>query len=135
MSMLGLAGDGLAVVRADLRELPLADGAVDALWSAAALLHVERSGLDETLAEWARVVAPGGLLGITTSIGDDEGWELVPAAAVRRPDVPEGMERWFVHYEEATLLSSVAARGWLIVESSHRASHRTWLQLIAQMPS
>jgi ubiquinone/menaquinone biosynthesis C-methylase UbiE len=51
---------GAQFVRGDLHRLPLADGAVDAVVSALALVHVP--ALAPVLAEFARVLRPGGHL-------------------------------------------------------------------------
>jgi ubiquinone/menaquinone biosynthesis C-methylase UbiE len=54
---------GAAFARGDLHRLPLADGAVDAVVCALALVHVPSLG--SVLAEFARVLRPGGSLVIS----------------------------------------------------------------------
>lgn len=51
-----------ADVCADMWELPLADGSASRIWSSHALEHVALERVAPTLAEWRRVLAPGGLL-------------------------------------------------------------------------
>ncbi len=131
-SMLKLASRRGMTTQADLRFLPFANDSLDALWSSAALLHVERPEIEQTIAEWDRVVRPGGVIGLTTSLGADEGWELVPAGPARIPTVPEDAGRWFVHHHESELTSVVKRFGWVTVERSVRKGHRDWMQLIAR---
>ena len=131
--LLGLAASG-ARIRADLRELPVADASLDALWSHAALLHVETADLAATFAEWERAVRPGGLVGFSTSLGGDEGWELVPAAAARSPKVPPDKQRWFVHHDESTVITALQRRNWELAEVSISEQYRTWLQVLAITP-
>ena len=123
-SMLGLARrSGVPVVQADLRELPLRDRSVDAVWSSASLLHVPREQTVATLAEWRRVTRDGGGLALSTSSGADEGWEVVPYA--RAHDEPE-RHRWFVHRTRDELVAAIAAAGWSVEHVGRRESHRVW---------
>lgn len=55
---------GHRVVVGSATELPLADGSVDAAWSASTLMHLPGDGLRVALDEVARVVRPGGLLAL-----------------------------------------------------------------------
>lgn len=52
-------------VRGDMRELPLEDDAIDGLWACASLLHVPRSDVIQTLAEFERVLGSGGAALVT----------------------------------------------------------------------
>jgi SAM-dependent methyltransferase len=60
-------------VRADLRALPLRDGVLDGLWCVAVLLHIPRELVPGALAEFRRVLRPGGSAVITVAEGDGEG--------------------------------------------------------------
>jgi len=51
-----------ADVNAEMWDLPFADGAITEIWSSHALEHVATDRVGPTLAEWFRVLAPGGLL-------------------------------------------------------------------------
>jgi len=119
-------------VRGDLRTLPFRDGSVDAVWAYASLLHVAASEVLATLLEWAQVLRPGGIIGFTTSLGGDSGWELAPAAAARMPQMPTGEQRWFVHHTEPGLADALEMAGFELIETSVRSSHRDWLQVIAR---
>lgn len=47
-------------VRGDMRSLPFVDGAFDGLWACASLLHVPETAVGPTVAEFERVLRPGG---------------------------------------------------------------------------
>ncbi|MGY1746152.1 class I SAM-dependent methyltransferase [Blastococcus sp. SYSU D00695] len=72
----GATGGWPAPVQASMTALPLADGAVDLLWSEGAAYAM---GVDEALVSWRRVLAPGGVLVLT-----DAGWTGVPPSAAVR---------------------------------------------------
>lgn len=134
-AMVGLCAPGLGRVRSDLASLPVAAGTVDALWSAASLLHVESGAVPDVLEEWERAVRPAGLVAFTTSVGGDAGWELVPADPSRVPNLGDGQRRWFVHHDADVLRSVVRRRGWMVVHDEIRAGHRDWLEIIARIPT
>ncbi len=48
--------------RCNMWDLPYSDGSVEAIWSSHALEHVPKAKVVPTLAEWHRVLQPGGLL-------------------------------------------------------------------------
>src|SRR4051794_32727441 len=48
------------VVTADMRQIPFPDATFDAVVSSYAIDHLSRTGIDQTLAETARVLKPGG---------------------------------------------------------------------------
>jgi predicted SAM-dependent methyltransferase len=56
-----------ADVLADLRKLPFGDGAMDLVYSCAAIEHFGRREWVDVLREWARVLRPGGLLRLSTA--------------------------------------------------------------------
>ena len=125
-SMLRLArAAGVHVVQGDLRRLPLTGDAVDVVWSSASLLHVPREQTAATLAEWRRVVRAGGRLALSTSSGDDEGWEVVPYA-VTDPTAEVGRSRWFVHRTRDELVAALVSAGWQVEHVGERQSHRRW---------
>lgn len=124
--MLGAAGvPGL--VRADMRALPIAAGALDAVWCFAALLHIPRSEVPQVLREFARVLRPGGHLILAVAEGDDEGWEEVPYAP--------GLRRWYIMHRWETLSGMLEAAGFTVTGHERRASHRDWLCLRAESRS
>jgi SAM-dependent methyltransferase len=120
---------GLPVVRGDLRRPPIRPGSLGGIWSNAALLHVPRDDVPATLRQWHALIASGGRLGIATSLGGDEGWELVPYDGPG----PEGGElhRWFVHHDVDGLHQLLAAAGFTVLSTGFRTTHRTWAQVHA----
>lgn len=121
---------GHQVVVADLRCVPLVEGCLDGLWSSASLLHVPRPEVSATLASWQQLLRPGGVLGVITSLGDDEGWEAVPyKPASQHGDVL--LRRWFVHHDRDALTELITTAGFQIEQAEVREGNRRWLQLLA----
>ncbi len=118
-------------MRGDLRRPPLRTGAVGAVWSAAALLHVPRAEVSATLAQWRRVTRTGGQLALSTSLGDEDGWELVPYAADGGPPDEEPLRRWFVHHDAGALVGQVTAAGWRVDDVSFYDGARRWVRVRA----
>jgi ubiquinone/menaquinone biosynthesis C-methylase UbiE len=112
-----------ALVQADMRALPLRTGAVDAVWCAAALLHIPRSQVPAVLADFARVVRPGGELALSVAEGDGESWEPVSY----RPS----HHRWFVLHRLGPMTAQLTDAGFDVASCSRRSTHRQWLQLRA----
>ena len=109
-------------VRADLRALPLRDGVLDGLWCVAVLLHIPRELVPGALAEFRRVLRPGGSAVITVAEGDGEGWE--------RYSFLEGMpRRYFVYHSRAAFTGLLAAAGFEILWTACASTHRDWLTL------
>jgi SAM-dependent methyltransferase len=122
--------NGVAVAVGDHRHPPLLAGTADGVWSSASLLHVPRPEVPPTLLAWGRLLRPGGVLGLSTSLGDSEGWEDVPYAT----DETDGLERrrWFVHHHRGELLRLIESAGFKILSVEERTSHRRWLQVLAE---
>jgi SAM-dependent methyltransferase len=120
---------GVPVVRGDLRRPPIRPGSLGGIWSNAALLHVPRDDVPATLQQWHGLIAPGGRLAISTSLGGDEGWELVPYDGPG----PEGGElhRWFVHHDVDGLHQLLADAGFTVMSTGFRTTRRTWAQVHA----
>lgn len=121
---------GIPVARGDIRRAPLRDGSLDGVWSAAALLHVPRDDVASTLRGWGRPLRSGGVLGLSTALGDGEGWEDWP----RDPSAPHttrGLRRWFVRHRPAALVELLIAAGFVVHVTRESASHRRWLQVLA----
>ncbi|MEV0234583.1 class I SAM-dependent methyltransferase [Nonomuraea sp. NPDC050786] len=114
---------GVATALGDLRRPPLAPGSLAGLWSIAALLHVPAAGTEATLRAWSVTLRPGGVLGLSTSAGDGEGWERVQYGGE--------LYRWFVHREPEALLGLLAETGFDVIEHHVRAEQRTWLGVLA----
>lgn len=117
----------------DLRRLPVRAASLDGLWASASLLHVPRAQVPRAFAAWARALRPGGVLGLITALGDDEGWEAVPYAAPQHRDVQ--LRRWFVHHDRAVLEGLLRSSGFELRSVDVRDGHRRWLQLLAVTPA
>lgn len=120
---------GVPAAVGDHRRPPFGPAVADGVWSSATLLHVPRQDVPATLAAWRRLLRPHGVLGLSTSLGDTEGWEDVPYAS----DEPEvDRRRWFVHFRRDELLGLLTAAGFTILSAEERSSHRKWLQVLAE---
>jgi SAM-dependent methyltransferase len=125
-------GDGVPVVQADLRFVPLRSESLDGIWSAASLLHVPRPEVPATLRGWSQLLRPTGVLGLSTSLGDDEGWETCPYDPSTQPADTQ-LRRWFVHHDDGALLELLDAAGFEVMSARERVSHRRWLQVLARV--
>ena len=121
---------GAAVARADMRCLPLRRASPDGIWSAASLLHVPRADVARTLRAWWECLRSTGVLGLSTSLGDGEGWEACPYD----PTGPTSasLRRWFVHHHDETLLGVLDTAGFEVASARERVGHRRWFQVIAR---
>ena len=126
VSMAGLTVAGLTVAGleagrvavGDLRALPLRDDSVDAVWSAAALLHVPDADTVRVLAGVRRALRRGGFLGLVTALGEGTREEPVPYAP--------GESRWFVYRDADVLRSAIEAVGLHVLSSGEVAGNRRW---------
>lgn len=92
-------------LRGDMRSLPVDDTAADGLFALASLLHVPEAEVDETLAEFVRVLEPGGVLTLVTKrTGADP------------PESPYGDRdrRYFEYYEPDGLRDRLERAGFTI---------------------
>ena len=122
---------GVRVAVGDLRAVPLRGSALDGVWSSASLLHVPREEVPATLRSWVLCLRTGGILGLSTSLGEDEGWEKTPYDRTPYPqDVP--LRRWYVHHDRAALLNMLELAGMEILSTRERISHRRWLMVLAR---
>jgi ubiquinone/menaquinone biosynthesis C-methylase UbiE len=112
-----------ALVEADMRSLPFADGSFDAVWCMAALLHVPKVEAAGVLSEIARVLADGGLLALGLRQGTGEGWQ---------PGPPGWHERYFALYEADELAGLLRAAGFVAgAIDANDGGHARWLTTIA----
>jgi hypothetical protein len=115
----GVAG----LVQADMRSLPIRTGVLAGLWSFAALLHVPGGDVSPLLAEWHRVLHPGGTMSLCTAVGDFEGWEDVSYRQDR--------QRWFVYHDADDLQQLIEDAGFTVISTAAGSSHRQWLTVLA----
>jgi GNAT superfamily N-acetyltransferase len=118
------AGDQQDVVQADMRQLPVRSGSVDAIWCQAALLHIPRPAVPAVLAEFARIGRPGGQLYLRVAEGDGEGYEAASQYGSDR-------RRWFTLHHEQDLVSLLTGAGFTVDRVSRSHSNRDWLYLRA----
>jgi SAM-dependent methyltransferase len=114
------------VVQADMRQLPLRGGSVDAIWCHAALLHIPRMAVPAVLAEFARAARPGGELFLAVAEGDGEGFEVASNYGSDR-------RRWFTLHREPDLTALLAKAGFAVHRTLRtQARRRVWLSIHAR---
>jgi SAM-dependent methyltransferase len=124
-------GDGVAVMLADMRAVPVGEGSIDGIWSAASLLHIPRPDVPYAVRSWSLLLRPQGVLGLSTSFGGNEGWGSWPYDPGTEHDRPS-LRRWFVHHEKRELLAILESEGFEVLDSRERVSSRRWLQILAR---
>ncbi|MDQ6760436.1 MAG: class I SAM-dependent methyltransferase [Acidobacteriota bacterium] len=87
------------IATADMRELPFGPAAFDAVVSAYAIDHLNRQGTDESLAEAARVLKPGGEL--LLMIIANEKWAKFAFGPLLSHGGPRGAAWWTTHVQQA----------------------------------
>jgi SAM-dependent methyltransferase len=117
----GLAG---CLAQADLRAIPIAGGALDGIWSVAALLHVAERQTDQVLREFRRALRPAGTLALVTALGDGSRLEAVPY-------VPSE-QRWYVYRRPEILRDRVESAGFAIRVEDHLGGSRPWCAILAE---
>ena len=115
------AADATGVVQADMTRLPVRTAALDGIWCAAAFLHVPRELDAQTLAGFARVVRPGGMLHLSVAEGAAEG--------IERARYGVSGDLWVVQREEAVLRHDLASAGFTVKSVNRSESHRRWLTI------
>ncbi|MFC4552596.1 MULTISPECIES: class I SAM-dependent DNA methyltransferase [Halorussus] len=108
-----------ALARMDMRTLGFASDAFDGVWACASFLHVAREDAPGTLAEFRRVLRPGGVCFFSVKRGEGE----------MRSDAYEGDERRFTLYEPDELRALVEDAGFA-VEST---TADDWVTLLARV--
>jgi len=109
------------LTQADMTCLPFQGAAFDGLWCNAALLHLPKRDAPCALAEFHRVLKPGGALFISLQVGEGEVWESQSYGH----DAPRFFARYALE-EAAALLAGVGF-------SIHRQElSRYWLHFFAR---
>jgi SAM-dependent methyltransferase len=112
------------LAQADMRALPLAPSALDGIWCAAALLHVEQCDTGQVLGEFRRALRPDGVLALVTAAGDSQGWERVAYAPLE--------QRWFVYRDPERLRREVESGGFLVMSEARVELGRPWWTCLAR---
>jgi ubiquinone/menaquinone biosynthesis C-methylase UbiE len=122
------------LVLGDARESAFADGAFDAIWACASLLHVPKPDVSNALAEAYRILKPGGVL--FTSMQEGRADEPVLASAA---DPLPG--RLYFYYRAEEWLAFVEGAGFKLVEQrlKRTAEHVNagatgWIETFALRP-
>ncbi|MDG4826311.1 class I SAM-dependent methyltransferase [Asanoa sp. WMMD1127] len=122
------AGRVGGVAQADMRTLPVRNGSVDAVWCQAALLHLPRPAVPAALAEFARVVRPGGALFLAVAEGDDADWEVAR-------NYGSDLRRWFTYHREPDLTAALATAGFTVHTVRRETALRDWMAVHARRVS
>jgi SAM-dependent methyltransferase len=105
--------------RMDMRSLGLGDSVVDGVWACASFLHVPREDAPPTLAAFERVLAEGGVLGLSVKRGD----------GTTRGGGYDGDERQFVLYQPPDVRGLVRDAGFTIETIE---ADEDWIFLLAR---
>jgi SAM-dependent methyltransferase len=106
--MLGEARrSAVPLLLADMRDLPVRDGALDGLWVCASFLHIPKRDGPAVLRAFRRALRPSGVLYIGVKEGDGERW--VEHSGDRR--------RFFAFYQEAEFDRLLASQGFTVLEA------------------
>lgn len=124
--MLELARERCAgeLARMDMRALALPDSSWDVVWSVASLLHLPKADAAVALAEFRRVVAPGGAVVVVLKRGCGERWE----------QAGEAPRRLFARYEPDELRTLLEGARLEVEELETKTSERgeDWLHAVAR---
>lgn len=116
-------GVAIPVARGDMRRLPLPDGAFDAIWLNASLLHLPRAEAPTAVAECARVLRPGALLHIAVKAGEGEERTSISYGHPRR--------RFFTYWQAPALDDLLTKTNLEIINRRHTQG---WLTRLARRP-
>ena len=105
--------------RMDMRRLNLATDSFDGLWSCASFLHISRDDALATLAEFHRVLRPGGVGLVSVKRGDGE----------MRGDTYSGDRRRFTLYQPDELRARAVDAGFTVTSVDTGADDDDWIQL------
>jgi ubiquinone/menaquinone biosynthesis C-methylase UbiE len=100
------AAGTLRLMRADMRQLPIASACVDGCFVCASLLHLPRTQVAQALAEFRRVLHAGGALYVSVKEGEGEEWVANQ----------EGQERFFAYYQLEEIDPLIQAAGFEVVD-------------------
>lgn len=115
---------GLRGIVGDLTALPFEAASFDGAWAYTSLLHVPKAEVFKAFREIARVLKPGGVLGLGLIEGDTEGYR--ESSGVQRP-------RWFSFYTKSEVGALLVNHGFEILHfEQFRPSQKNYLNFIAR---
>ncbi|GAA1964568.1 class I SAM-dependent methyltransferase [Amycolatopsis minnesotensis] len=100
----GARSPEVAVVQAELTNLPFRDDRFAGAWVCASLVHLASAGHPRALAEVFRTLQPSGAVAISMKVGHGEGW----ATGSKLPD-----ERWFSYVDADEFAGLMRAVGFV----------------------
>ena len=111
-------------ILSDMRRLPIAKK-IGGLWVCASLLHLTREEAPQAIAEFARVLAPKGLLCLSVKEGSGERWTDAPYGGDAR--------RFFTLFNPEELDDMIVSAGFQILYSSAESwtGETVWLTRFA----
>ncbi|VEG40476.1 type 11 methyltransferase [Mycolicibacterium flavescens] len=115
---------GHAVVHGDLRELPFESGSFAGIWACASLVHLPNAELACALAEFKRVLRPGGSLFVSVRHG----------CGIEERFDPSGHRRWFYLYTAPEIRRLLLESGFVDIDAEVQpgAAHGTWINAHAR---
>lgn len=115
------------LVQGDLRDLPLAPGSIDGVWSCASLVHLPPNDLPRALGQFRAVLRRGGVLFVSTRHGRGGEW---------RPDGLGG--RRYFHFHEQVALERELVRNGFVIDSAAAepgVAIGRWVNIFARVAS
>ncbi len=115
---------GHAVIRGDLRDLPFESGSFAGIWACASLVHLPDAELSRALAEFKRVLRPGGSLFVSVRHG----------CGIEERFDPSGHRRWFYLYTAPEIRRLLLESGFVDIDAEVEpgAAHGTWINAHAR---
>ncbi|HLF54297.1 MAG TPA: class I SAM-dependent methyltransferase [Candidatus Nanoarchaeia archaeon] len=100
---------GLKAEVMDIENLQLPEKSFDGVWAYASLLHVPREKIPQVIKAIAKILKPGGILGVAVKEGKGQNFET--------NEKYPGTERWFTYFTDEEMKQSFAD-GFELVHSS-----------------
>ncbi len=119
---------GLRLVQGDLLALPFPTGAFHGVWARASLIHLTEDETRRALAEFRRVLRPGGALYVCVRVGEGD--------AVREETLMGvTLRRYFHFWTPHALAQAVGAAGFQLADAGDEdgePENWTWLHAAAR---
>jgi ubiquinone/menaquinone biosynthesis C-methylase UbiE len=124
-AMIKLCQDkGLLGIVGDFSALSFEDESFDGIWSYTAWLHVPKTEIDQAVNEAARVLKPGGILGLGMIEGQNELYRVTAKVTV---------PRWFSFYTKEELEELLQKHGFEILYfETFKPESKNYLNFIAK---